>query len=193
VTQDYYDLNARDFFDASVDADMSELYRPFSVLMPERALILDAGCGSGRDTKAFLDMGFQVHAIDASAEMAAMASRYVGIEIDHIKFQELTAVGIYDGVWACASLLHVPLEELRSVLSSLLVTLKNGGYLYASFKYGSEERHNADRNFTDMNEQRLDDLLAQIDSVALESLWLSHDVRPGRSEAWINVIMRNER
>ncbi|MEH6517793.1 MAG: class I SAM-dependent methyltransferase [Halioglobus sp.] len=188
MKEDYYDIRAQEFYDGSVGADVHELYKPFLEFLPGGGRILDAGCGSGRDTKAFLAMGYEVDAIDASAEMARMATSYSGVTVEHRRFEEITARYVYDGIWACASLLHVQRSSLVEAISGMTLALKESGYLYASFKYGSREREEDGRTFTDMDELAIEDLLEAVEALAPVSTWVTQDVRPGRSQSWMNII-----
>jgi 2-polyprenyl-3-methyl-5-hydroxy-6-metoxy-1,4-benzoquinol methylase len=114
--------------------------------------ILDAGCGSGRDTLAFRTAGYNVTAFDASPEMCRMARQYAKTNVIHMTFQEVVWRHAFDGIWACASLLHVPQVELYEVLRRLFNALRSSGVLYASFKHGSGKRTVDGRSFTDMTE-----------------------------------------
>jgi SAM-dependent methyltransferase len=189
VTEDYYDRRAKEFYDNSVEADVSELYKGFLDLVPDGGWILDAGCGSGRDSKAFLEMGYQVEAIDASASMADLASKLTGLDVKERRFEEIDTVDRYDGVWACASLLHVPYSELARNLNSLVNAVKDSGVIYASFKLGDGERQIEGRSFTDMNPQRVEQLLLEFPTVRLVDAFITSDVRPGRDEEWINLLL----
>jgi 2-polyprenyl-3-methyl-5-hydroxy-6-metoxy-1,4-benzoquinol methylase len=112
----YYDLNAPSFTENTLHVDMSDLYRRFLSFLTERAYILYCGCGSGRDSLAFLRLGYQVEAIDASPEMVKTAKEITGLNVLLRSFDEIEDVKKYDGIWACASLLHVPSKELNAVL-----------------------------------------------------------------------------
>lgn len=81
--------------------------------------VLDFGCGSGRDTKYFLESGLQVTAVDGSEEMCRYASEFTGIQVQNMLFQDLDAQNQYDGIWACSSILHLPKSELHMVLSKM--------------------------------------------------------------------------
>lgn len=190
MTIDYYNQNAESFIAGTVDVNMHALYSHFTALLPEQALILDAGCGSGRDTKAFLDMGYSVEAIDASLAMVNHATSYTGINVEKKTFQQVEAKEKYDAIWACASLLHVPRNELLDVFTKLSVALKAGGIWYFSFKYGSEDRHKDGRSFTDMDEQSIQLLLNELDNLVTLKTWLTIDARPDRKEEWLNVIVQ---
>ncbi len=190
MTIEYYNQNAQNFVDGTLNVDMSSLYAPFVELLPKQALILDAGCGSGRDTKAFLDMGFQVEAIDASEEMVKHATSYSGIDVQQKTFQEVVELEKYDAIWACASLLHVSHSELLGVFNKLAESLKTGGVWYFSFKYGSEERIKDRRCFTDMDENAINSLLSLMPSLTLVDMWTTEDARPERDEIWLNLIVK---
>ena len=190
MTIEYYDQNAQSFIAGTIDVNMEELYSHFVSLLPTQALILDAGCGSGRDTKAFLDMGYSVEAIDASLAMVNHATSYTGIQVIKKTFQEMGEKEKYDAIWACASLLHVPKDELFDVFTKLTTALKTGGIWYFSFKYGSEERQKDGRSFTDMNEESIQLLLSKLGSLVNLKTWLTEDARPDRKEKWLNVIVQ---
>ena len=189
MNSDYYQLHAQRFFSETVDVDMSELYRPFVAHLKPGARILDAGCGSGRDAKAFSEMGYEVEAFDASAELVELARQHTGLPVKQMRFEEVTEVERYDGIWCCASLLHVPLAELPGVMAQLAKALKPGGVWYLSFKYGCGEREKDGRRFTDMDEGRFNLLITEIAEIKVENTWLTHDRRPKRNEKWLNALL----
>lgn len=187
----FYDDHADEYVSSTVGLEMESLYRPFLELVPEGGLILDAGCGSGRDTKAFLDRGYQVTAIDASANMVAATRQLTGQPARQMRFQELEDQNEFDAIWACASVLHVSLDELDDVLKRLAVALRPGGICYLSFKEGNSERTERDRLFTDFTESSLRAKLEQQPSFVVVSIWITNDLRPGRSEErWVNALVR---
>ncbi len=189
-TIDYYNKNASEFCAGTIQANMSDLYAPFLAYVPN-GKILDCGCGSGRDSKFFLEKGYLVDAIDASEELCQYASAYTGLNVQHMTFAEIQAESIYDGIWACASLLHVPEDELPEIMVKLDHALKPAGILYASFKYGDSAKIRNGRFFTDMNEQRLSSLLQKSSVFETEKLWVTGDVREGReNEKWLNLLLR---
>lgn len=184
----YYDRNATDFFSSTVSVDMSPLYQRFLASLPQGAAILDAGCGSGRDALAFSNLGFQVTAFDASPKLARLASEYCGFEVSVRRFSDVNEVDSYDGVWCCASLLHIPRSELASELKRLWQSLRASGTFYASFKLGSNDRFQNGRNFTDIEEQTLEHMLRSLPGVANVETWITEDQRPGKSERWVNAL-----
>ena len=136
---EYYDANAQAFFDRTVDADMTDLQARFAARLPLGGRVLDAGCGSGRDSRAFRDMGFQVSAIDGSAELAKLAREYAGVPVQVMDFREVAWREAFDGVWACASLLHLKPADLPGAVRRLRDALVPGGHLEMSFQYGDAE------------------------------------------------------
>lgn len=187
----FYDQNAEEFVSGTLVADMSDTHTRFIKLLPAGARILDFGCGSGRDTKVFLEAGYQVDATDGSQEMCARASEFTGILVKRMLFNELDAVEAYDGIWACASILHLPKAELADVLQRIERALKPGGVLYASFKYGTFEGMRNERYFTDFTEDSIREYWAAETSMQIIDLWISQDVRTDRKERkWINLLAR---
>jgi len=190
MTMTYYQCNAQTFFDATVGVDMSSLYAPFLSQVVPGGRVLDAGCGSGRDAKAFNALGYQVEAFDASAEMVRLAAAYTGLPVRQMTFNMLEAEERYDGIWCCASLLHLPQAELPEAMRRLARALKPGGIWYLSFKYGVGEREKAGRHFTDLNEAELEVLVAALPQVSIIEQWTTQDKSPERDEVWLNALLR---
>ena len=190
-TLQYYENHAMEFISGTIVADMSDARSRFMNQLQPGAYILDLGCGSGRDAKAFLDAGYRVDAVDGSVQLCRLASEYPGIPVRQMLFQDLNSVEAYDGIWACASILHLPKEELEEVLFRIQRSLKLGGILYTSFKYGTYEGLRNERYFTDFTEETLQEFWERIPELSIEEIWLTQDVRPGRGEErWINLLAR---
>jgi SAM-dependent methyltransferase len=191
-TTAYYDAHAGEFCGNTASVDMSELYVPFLGEIPSGGCILDAGCGSGRDSLAFMQRGYRVVAIDASSEMVAATSRLIGQPALLMRFDEIPFDAEFDGIWACASLLHVARKDLPATLEKLAKALKAGGVFYLSFKHGDGERIEGGRFFTDMNEVFLDQLLATQPDLESLRVWITDDVRnDGRGrQRWLNGLVR---
>lgn len=190
-TIDYYNKNVQSFIDGTVSVDFTRIQNIFLELLPKDARILDFGCGSGRDTKFFLDCGYQVDAIDGSMELCRAASEYTGIHVKHMLFQELTEVEKYEGIWACASILHVKKVELPDIVRKMSLATKENGIIYVSFKYGDYEGERNGRYFTDMTEISMKELLDDFPELEVEKQWITGDVRAGRGdERWLNMILR---
>ncbi|OWV77014.1 SAM-dependent methyltransferase [Rhizobium sp. R339] len=105
------------------------------------ASILELGCGAGQDSAYMLQQGFDVTPTDGSAELARQAEARIGRPVRVMLFQDLDAENAYDGVWAHASLLHVPRPELPDVFARIRRALRPGGLLHASLKAGEAEGH----------------------------------------------------
>lgn len=193
TTLTYYNQNARQFADSTISVDFTATQNRFLEKLPIYAKILDFGCGVGRDTKYFLEQGYQVEAIDGSEELCKLAESYTGIPVKHMLFQELCAVDCYDGIWACASILHLPYQELREVLQKMTKALKPEGIIYASFKYGSFQGERKGRYFTDFTEESFEALRNTVEGLILVEQWVTSDVRPGRGEErWLNLILQRK-
>ncbi|WP_394283240.1 class I SAM-dependent methyltransferase [Frisingicoccus sp.] len=190
-TIDYYNLNAENFIENTQNVDMYLAQDRFLRLLDENASILDFGCGSGRDTRYFLDKGYQVTATDGSAELCRRASVFTGIEVKEMMFEELDEIDTYDGIWACSSILHLPKIELLPVICKMCMALKDSGVIYTSFKYSDFEGVRNGRYFTDFTEDSFKKFIAKIPELTIEDYWITDDVRAGRSdEKWLNLILR---
>lgn len=187
-TIEYYNQHAAEFYTGTVSADMSYCQNEFLAYLPEQGCILDAGCGSGRDSKYFIEHGYEVDAFDASIELCKFAAEMIGKEVRCMKFEELDAEQQYDGIWASASLLHVSKSELPLVLRRMRRALKPDGVMYASFKYGRTERVKESRFFNDYTEKEVQDVFEKAGFRCVEC-FVTEDVRVGRGEEkWVNVI-----
>ena len=190
-TIEYYEQNAKSFIEGTQNVDFTEIQDAFLGLLPEKAVILDLGCGSGRDTKYFLEQGYSVDATDGSLELCKAASNYTGIKVKHMYFQELDECEKYDGIWACASVLHLKKQELPGIFRKMSTATKKNGIFYLSFKYGNFEGVRNGRYFTDMTEEGMSMLLADFLELKVEQQWITGDVRAGRGdERWLNMILR---
>jgi SAM-dependent methyltransferase len=190
--ENWYQDNAPAFIAATADLDLSELYSRFLPLLPAQGQILDFGCGSGRDSLAFARAGFAVLALDPCAEFVAHVQ---GLNAAEGKLtarlgsvEALAGHERFDGIWACASLLHLPKAELPAVLARLAGALKPSGVLYASFKRGSFAGERNGRYFTDLEPEAAEALVAQTPGLVLREIWLTEDLRPERAESWVNVL-----
>ena len=187
----YYQQNAEEFYTTTVSADMHDAQSRFLACLPDGAFILDFGCGSGRDTKAFLQKGYVVDAVDGSEELCRRASEYTGIPVRKILFSDLADIDKYDGIWACASILHLEKSELSEVFLRIANALKENGILYASFKYGTFEGLRNGRYFTDFTEDTLTEFMKDVESLVIFDKWITGDVRSGREgERWINILAK---
>lgn len=191
-TTAYYDTHALEFCKNTAPVDMSELYGPFLELVPAGGRILDAGCGSGRDSLAFLQRGFSVVSMDASVEMVKATAALTRQDALLLRFDQIHFESEFDGIWACASLLHVSRRDLAAVLGRLTTALKINGVLYLSFKYGDAERFGHGRFFNDLTEILLRSFLADLADLKILKLWITDDMRNERrgTQKWLNAILR---
>lgn len=172
---------------------MSDLYKPFCQMLPKGAKILDAGCGSGRDTQFFITQGFNVIAIDASLKMVNATKKMTGADCRHMSFEKLNLEKNFDAIWACASLLHVRRKKLTSVLDRFADILLPSGLLYVSFKLGTEQRQVGMRYFNDMTPETFEIALTNVVRLRPVKVWITDDARPQRGhEKWFNCIVKKE-
>lgn len=191
TTLNYYNQNADSFIQGTVSVDFSQVQDKFLERLNVGDYILDFGCGSGRDTKYFLKKGMVVDAIDGSVNLCKLASEYTGIKVRNILFQELDEQEKYDGIWACASILHLSKEELSVVLDKMIAALKKNGIIYTSFKYGDFEGERNGRYFTDFTVESFKEFIENVADVEIVEYWITGDVRQGRGEErWLNIILQ---
>jgi SAM-dependent methyltransferase len=112
----YYNTNAREYVNSTLHIDMTEIQNLFLGKMKPFGKILDFGCGSGRDALAFINKGYSVDAVDASHEICRLASEILPVPVRQMYFSDLKATDKYDGIWACASLLHLDVSEMKEVM-----------------------------------------------------------------------------
>ena len=187
----YYNTNAYRFTTDTIDVKFSNIQDSFLALLPPSALILDFGCGSGRDSRYFLQKGYRVEACDGSEEMVKAATQNAGIPVKRMLFSELDEKERYDGIFACASILHVPSKELPDIITRMKRAVKTGGILYVSFKYGTFEGIRNGRYFTDQTEENLQAILDEVGGLEIICTGITGDARPGREdEQWLNVLLR---
>lgn len=187
----FYDQKGHDYFRQTIDVDMTTIYRRFLKYLKPGAKILDAGSGSGRDTRAFLSLGYAVEAFDASRTLAGLSSKLTGVQTQVLRFQEFRCHQKYDGIWCCAALLHVPRSALEDATSRLIEALKPGGVMYASFKLGDTDRIGDDgRRFTDIDEDNLAKMVVRITPQAtIVELWRTSGESDFQGHGrWLNVI-----
>jgi len=186
---DFYNQNASSFYASTVEVDSTSLLEQFTPYLPKGGSVLDAGCGSGRDSKRLIEFGFHVDAFDASEALATLAQQLLGKPVRVATFMQFTSTQQYDGIWACASLLHVSKASLPDTFAHLASMLKLGGAFYCSFKYGQGEVERDGRRFTHCDEVLLAELLTGL-PLAIDKVWLTTDLRVGReNEQWLNAVL----
>ena len=189
----YYNRNAQLFTNDTLEVEFSGIQDSFLARLKPGAFILDFGCGSGRDSRYFLQKGYKVEACDGSEEMVKAAAQNAGIPVKRMLFSELNEKDRYDGIFACASILHVPSKELPDIITRMKKAVKTDGILYVSFKYGTFEGIRNGRYFTDLTEESLQAILDEVGGLEIIRTGITGDARPGREdEKWLNVLLRKE-
>ena len=187
-TLSYYEQHAAEFARDTAQADVGPILQKFTSMLSDGGSVLDWGCGTGRDSRALADAGLTVTSVDASPAMCQTARELFGVKARCERFVDLRAQAEFDGIWACASLLHVHKAELPSLLQRACAALKPKGVLYASFKYGNYQGMRGGRWYTDLDEAALKELA--LPCFDISELWVTADVRPGREdEKWLNCLL----
>jgi SAM-dependent methyltransferase len=187
---EYYSKNAGAYFEKTVDVDMQECWDSFTGLLPEGGSVLDLGCGSGRDSAYFVSCGFDVTAMDACEDMCDLASIHIGQDVLQLSFAEMDFNEVFDGIWACASLLHIPGDEIEDILTKVVNSLKINGVLYMSFHYGDFEGERDGRYYKDYRTKSLKDLIARHEGLELIEIQKCQDTRPETNAEWIYALAR---
>ena len=187
----YYDVNAKEYIESTINCDMSLHYQKFLKYLPKTGKILDVGFGSGRDMFYFKSLGYEVEGIDTSIEFVKnMKEKGFNVRLESAC--ELNYSDEYDGIWACASLLHIKRDELEEVIIKCMNALKENGMLYCSFKYGDMEVEKDDRYFNYINEEIIKTIIIK-NNLYIVELYKTNDVRTDRNnEIWINLIVKRK-
>lgn len=192
-TLEYYNRHAEEFMLGTIAVEFEEKQNMLLKYLKPGTHILDLGCGSGRDSKAFIQKGYKVTAMDGSSELCKIASNYIGQKVVCQEFKDLHDINEFDAVWACASILHIPSVDLLNIIGKIANALKIGGYFYASFKYGDFEGERNGRYFTDLTETSLRALVEPFDKLEIIETKITNDVRVGHEdEKWLNTIIKKE-
>lgn len=187
----YYNKNAQEYFESTLNVDMSKLQNYFMSYLAFQGEILDIGCGSGRDSKVFMSHGYKVLPLEPAEELAKLAENYLGLKISNEKIADIKYQDRFIGAWACASLLHIPSSQMPNALKNIYQSLKNDGYLFLSLKYGKKEEFRHGRFFCDYTQEKFESLNYQQIGFSLVEYTLSQDKRPGReTEKWLNVLLK---
>ena len=189
-TLDYYNKNSEEYFNSTLNVDMTNTYKEFLKLVPEGGKILDLGCGSGRDSMNFMKLGYEVTAVDGSKELAKKASALLGKEVIASTFEELELKEKFHGIWACASLLHIKREDLKIVLNNLYNNLEDNGVFYMSFKYGEKEYvDDKNRYFNCFTDESIIGFINENTKYNILGLYITEDKLGRVNEVkWVNLI-----
>lgn len=190
-TLEYYQKNAEEFIDRTFSVDMSSRYEFFLRHLPNPKTILDLGFGSGRDSLYFQSRGIEVTSLDPVEEFC---NRGKQLGLKHVicgTAQTMDFKDCFDGIWACASLLHLSDSELVQALNACKNALKDDGIMYASFKYGAYRGERNGRYFIDLNEQTVIPFLEQT-GMRIVDILITGDARHDVDTKWLNLILRKQ-
>ena len=189
-TLDYYNKNSEEYFNSTLNVDMTNTYKEFLKLVPEGGKILDLGCGSGRDSMNFMKLGYEVIAVDGAKKLAKRASVLLRKEVIASTFEELELKEKFHGIWACASLLHIKREDLKTVLNNLYNNLEDNGVFYMSFKYGEKEYvDDKNRYFNCFTDESIISFINENTKYNILGLYITEDKLGRVNEVkWVNLI-----
>ena len=188
---DYYRINAEKYFEATKNADMKDACNRFLKYLKKGSSILDIGCGSGRDAAYFKDMGYMAEGLEPSEKLAALAEKHSGVKIHCFPVQDFVPEKRYDGLFACASLLHLKEKEILAFFKRAGEFVSPCAYIYASGKSGITTGVASDgRYFTEFTEELLQKILKENEHLELAELWYSDDVTGRTDFNWMNFILR---
>jgi len=190
-TIEFYDENADAYANTTAFLDLTPIYAEFRELVPS-GRILDAGCGAGRDTRFFIENGYIVIAFDASIGMVRKCLEYPHAYCIHRSFSEIAFNEEFDGVWACASLLHLPFEDAKAAVAKLSTALKPKGVMFVSVKSGKGNSWLKDRYFQYYDDETIHGLFAHDPRLEISKTWHSNSTGPDGDQEidWINVFLR---
>ena len=189
-TLDYYNKNSEEYFNSTLNVDMTNTYKEFLKLVPEGGKILDLGCGSGRESMNFMKLGYEATSVDGAKELAKRASVLLGKEVIVSTFEELELKEKFHGIWACASLLHIKREDLKIVLNNLYNNLDDNGVFYMSFKYGEKEYvDDKNRYFNCFTDESIISFINENTKYNILGLYITEDKLGRVNEVkWLNLI-----
>ena len=191
MMSNYYESNAERYAAETISADMSEQYQRFLPLLKKGAKILDVGSGSGRDACYFQKQGYQVTALEPSKNLCREIRKVFSREIVCSEVQNYRPTERYDGIWACASLIHLKEEEVLHFFEKIDLYLEDSGIIYVSGKNGISTGEVEDgRFFLEFTEQLVEKILTVNKQLKLEQLWYTEDVNSRKGFRWLNVIFR---
>ena len=191
MMNEYYEINAKKYTAETFSADMSEQYERFLPLLKAQARILDVGSGSGRDACYFQKRGYQVTALEPSKNLCREIRKVFPGKIVCSDIQSYQPDEGYDGIWACASFLHLRQKEVLRFFEKIDVYLNDNGIVYFSGKNGIATGEGEDgRYFLEFTEKLMEKISAANDRMKMEDLWYTEDVSGRKGFRWMNVIFR---
>lgn len=190
---DYYNQYAAKVYEDTINQDMGEIMKQFLELLEEGDTILDLGCGSGRDSLTFYELGYDVTPLDAAEEMCKLAEIHTGLEVLQMTSEDMEFDDVFDGIWASASLIHVPKDEMIPLLGKLAKSLKEDGILYMSFRKGELEGFSGKQFFSDYTKKELERLLEHSGQFQTLKMWEDAQLFDAhRDITWIHVLAQKK-
>lgn len=189
-TIDYYNTHADWYYWTTVAVDVDKMRIKFASYLPPEASIIDMGCGSGRDVMAFSNMGHRAIGLDASEKMVELARERLEIQAITADMSSWTAGEPYDGIWCCASLIHLNEKEKERFFRNLQYNLKKGGIIYLSVKEGIETGFDKEGRYnSNCTEEELRNYLEDAGCWILETI-STNDALGRTGTRWINVFAK---
>ncbi|MBH09464.1 MAG: SAM-dependent methyltransferase [Candidatus Marinimicrobia bacterium] len=190
-TIDYYNNNAEEFFKNTLKIKLNDLYNKFLEYIPVGGRLLDLGCGSGRDTLYFLENGYDVTSLDGSQKMVQLSSELTKKKTLFMRIEDIDFQNQFDGIWACASLLHIKKNITENIYSILCDALIDKGILYASYRYGRGASTLEGRYYNNYDEKSFTKMIENVERLHAITYWITNDMRPDiQDEQWLNILLK---
>jgi ubiquinone/menaquinone biosynthesis C-methylase UbiE len=189
----YYANHAAEYFARTRNIDLTPIYGPFLERLSEGSSILDLGCGSGRDACHFAARGHWVAALDPCPQLLALAMgqtpharrgriQYLMARVPGMPFAD----AVFDAVWACASLLHLPRDIMPRALAECRRILRPGGILFLGVKEHDSSTQKDERLFVFWKAEELRRIMT---GAALEAVSIQQrGSLDGRPALWLDAL-----